>query len=85
MKLFTRKTRLQRLLETATDALEPSSGIRKLSLPGGVGSDRALKPAVLKDKAAKAGLIAGGVAGLTAGSAGISSLRRRKEGARTDS
>jgi tetrahydromethanopterin S-methyltransferase subunit F len=30
-------------------------------------------------KALKAGLIAGGVAGLTAGSAGISSLRRRLE------
>jgi hypothetical protein len=31
-----------------------------------------------------AGLIAGGVAGLTAASAGISSLRRRVEGARDD-
>jgi len=40
---------------------------------------------VPKDKARKAGLIAGGVAGLTAGSAGISSLRRRLEGARDDS
>jgi hypothetical protein len=30
----------------------------------------------------KTGLIAGGLAGLTAGSAAISSLRRRKEGAR---
>jgi hypothetical protein len=32
-----------------------------------------------------AGLVAGGLAGLTAASAGISSLRRRKEGARRDS
>jgi hypothetical protein len=35
-----------------------------------------------RGKALKAGLIAGGVAGLTAGSAGISSLRRRLEGTR---
>jgi hypothetical protein len=33
----------------------------------------------------KAGLIAGSVAGLTAASAGISSLRRRLEGVRGDS
>jgi hypothetical protein len=50
-----------------------------------VGSGRTLKDALPKDKARKAGLIAGGVAGLTAGSAGISSLRRRLEGARNDS
>jgi hypothetical protein len=50
-----------------------------------MGSGKALKDAVPKDKARKAGLIAGGVAGLTAGSAGISSLRRRLEGARDDS
>ena len=37
------------------------------------------------DNARKAGLIAGAVAGITAGSAGISSLRRRNEGARGDS
>jgi hypothetical protein len=35
-----------------------------------------------KDQALKAGLVAGGLAGLTAGSAGISSRRRRQEGAR---
>lgn len=35
-----------------------------------------------KGKILKAGLIAGGVAGLAAGSAGVSSLRRRLEGAR---
>jgi hypothetical protein len=33
-----------------------------------------------KGRILKAGLIAGGLAGLTAASAGISSLRRRKEG-----
>ena len=49
------------------------------------GSGKALKDALPKDKARKAGLIAGGLAGLTAGSAGISSLRRRLEGARDDS
>ena len=43
-------------------------------------------PGVSSGKALKTGLIAaGGLAGLTAGSAGISSLRRRKEGARDDS
>ena len=39
-----------------------------------------------KEKALKVGLIAvGGLAGLTAGSAGISSLRHHREGARDDS
>jgi hypothetical protein len=38
-------------------------------------SDRLTKGRLLK-----AGLIAGGLAGLTVGSAGISSLRRRNEG-----
>jgi hypothetical protein len=33
-----------------------------------------------KSRLLRAGLIAGGLAGLTAGSAGISSLRRRNEG-----
>ena len=35
-----------------------------------------------KGRVLKAGLVAGGLAGLTAGSAGISSLRRRLEGTR---
>ena len=48
-------------------------------------SGKPLKAALPNDKALKAGLIAGGLAGLTAGSAGISSLRRRAEGARDDS
>lgn len=39
-------------------------------------------PELPSDKAKRAGLIAaGGLTGLTAGSAGISSLRRRSEGA----
>lgn len=39
-----------------------------------------LRDGLTKSRLLKAGLIAGGVAGLTAGSAGISSLRRRNEG-----
>jgi hypothetical protein len=84
MRLFNRKSQLQRLLETVTDSLDTSRG-SKLSVPGGLGSTTALKHALPNDKAVKAGLIAGGLAGLTAGSAGISALRRRREGARDDS
>jgi hypothetical protein len=39
-----------------------------------------LREALAKSRLLKAGLIAGGLAGLTAGSAGVSSLRRRNEG-----
>ena len=80
MKLFNRKSKFDRLLETVNDSLEGVAG-----LAAGAGSGKALKDALPKDKARKAGLIAGGLAGLTAGSAGISSLRRRLEGARDDS
>ena len=80
MRLLNRKSRLQRLRDT----VDVPSG-RRFRLPGGGGPGKALKDALPKDKAAKAGMIAGGLAGLTAGSAGISSLRRRKEGARDDS
>lgn len=83
MGLFNRKNQLQRILETVGDSLDAASGITS-SLPGG-GSGKALKDAVPKGKGLKAGLIAGGLAGLTLGSAGISSLRRRKEGASDDS
>ncbi len=83
MKLPHRKSRVQRLLETVNDSLDVPSAI-KVGLPG-VGSGNPLNAALPKDKALKAGLIAGGLAVLTAGSAGISSLRRRKEGARDDS
>ena len=74
MKLVNRKSKLQRLLEAAGDSLNVPSGV-KSSLPD-----------LNAGKGLKRGLIAaGGLAGLTAGSAGISSLRRRKEGARDNS
>ena len=64
---------MQRLLDSVGDSIDVPSGITKL--PGG-GAGKALK----------AGLIAaGGLVGLTAGSAGISSLRRQREGATDDS
>jgi hypothetical protein len=44
-----------------------------------------LRDGSTKGKVLKASLIAGGLAVLTAGSAGISSLRRREKGARDDS
>ena len=59
----------QRLLDQMTRSVAPSK-----------------MPRLGSSKARKAGLIAAGsVAGLTAGSAGISSLRRRSERAREDS
>jgi hypothetical protein len=70
MRPLSGKSRLQRLRKTVNDSLEMPSGI-KSGLPE-VGSGKALKT----------GLIAvGGLAALTAGSAGISSLRRQREGA----
>jgi hypothetical protein len=84
MRLPHRKSRLQRALQTVGDALG-ASGAPKLAVPGAIGSAKALKPSVPKGTAVKAGLIAGGLAGLTAGSAGISALRERAEGARDDS
>jgi hypothetical protein len=74
MRLFNRKSPLQRLLETVNDSLDASTSGIKSRLPSG---DSA--------KTLKAGLIAAGsLAGLTAASAGISSLRRRNEGARDE-
>ena len=71
MRPFKKKTRLQRLLGSVNDAVD---------MPN------AIKSAVPSGKATKAGLIAaGGLAGLTAASAGISSIRRRAEGARRNS
>jgi hypothetical protein len=71
---FKRKSRRQRLLETIDDAIAAPIA-KKVHLP--------LRP---PDKAVKVGLIAaGGLTGLTAGSAGISSLRRRVEGADDES
>jgi hypothetical protein len=74
MRLFKRKSRLQRLLETAESSIATPI-VKRVHLPG--------RP---PDKAVKVGLIAaGGLTGLTAGSAGISSLRRRGEEAEGDS
>jgi hypothetical protein len=84
MRLFSKKSQLQRLLENVNDSFDALSAI-KLDTPSGSGPGKALRAALPKDKARKAGWIAGGLAGLTAGSAGISSLRRRKEGARDGS
>jgi hypothetical protein len=67
MRLFRRKSQRRRLPATVADWLKAIPS--KLSLPG--------RPT---DKTVKAGLIAaGGLTGLTAGSAGISSLRHRSE------
>ena len=63
----------QRLFDQVTNSVTPSKMPRLGSTLG-------------SSKARKAGLIAAGsVAGLTAGSAGISSLRRRSAGSREDS
>jgi hypothetical protein len=71
MRLFDRKSELERLAERVSDSLDALSG-----------SLDALSGGSKKGKIKKTGLIAGGLAALTAGSAAISSLRRRKEGAR---
>jgi hypothetical protein len=69
-----RKSRRQRLVETIGDVIATPIA-KKIHLPG--------RP---PDKAVRVGLIAaGGLTGLTAGSAGISSLRRRAQGAGDDS
>ena len=68
-----KKSPVQRFLDKVTDALDAPSQIK------------AGLPSVGTDSARKAGVIAGAVAGMTAGSAGISALRRRNEGAREDS
>ena len=66
MRLFNRKNQFERLVDAIDDALGELPGELKGLPKGGSG------------KALKAGLItAGGLVGLAAGSAGISSLRRR--------
>jgi hypothetical protein len=71
MRTLKRKSRSQRLLETVKN------------VPSGI---KSAIPDVGSSKAMKAGLItAGGLAGLTAGSAGLASLRRRSEGPSDDS
>jgi hypothetical protein len=65
---FNRKSAPQRLVETVEDAISKPMG-RKVTLPDPPSG-----------KAARASLLAlAGALGLTAGSAGISSLRRRGE------
>lgn len=91
MRLLHRKSRLQRLLDTVEEMLgdpgklglphvAPDNGLR-VRLPGG----KALQASLDQNTAVKAGMIASGLAGLTAGSAGISALRRRTQGAGDDS
>jgi hypothetical protein len=71
---FQRKSALQRFLDTVGEQLEAASGV-KPDLPE-----------VSSRKGVKTGLIAAGsVAGLTAGSAAISSLRDRIDRGRDDS
>jgi hypothetical protein len=78
VKLPHKKSPLDRVIEVAEDSVDGTNSvaqsISKLDLT------KHLK-AALPDRARTAGLIAGGMAGLTAGSAGISSYRRRKAGA----
>ncbi len=69
MQLWNRKSGLERVLETVNDSLDDLSGGVKSGLPS-VGAGRAVKTGLIA---------AGGLAGLTAASAGISSLRRRVE------
>ena len=72
MRPLSRKTRMQRLRKTVSNSLE---------MP----SIKSAMPTVGSGKAAKTGLIAaGGLAALTAVSAGISSLRRQSEGTTDD-
>ena len=82
MKLFNRKNGARRLLDRILGVLRPHRGV-KARLPV-VDSGVRLPDGVSKDTAAKAGMVAGGLAGITAASAGISALRRR-ERARDDS
>jgi hypothetical protein len=71
---FHRKSAVERLIDALEDSLSAAGDVTS-NLPGTVRSDKA-----------KAGLIAAGsLAGLTAASAGVSSLRRRLEGPHDDS
>jgi hypothetical protein len=84
MRLVQRKSEPDRLLEAVSNSLGAVSGGVKSE------SDRLLETAsnslgavsggVNRSTLVKAGLIAGGLAALTAGSAAISSIRRRMEG-----
>jgi hypothetical protein len=78
VKLPHKKSPLDRVIEVAEDSVDGTNsiaqGISKLDLTKHLSR-------ALPDGARTAGLIAGGMAGLTAGSAGVSSYRRRKAGA----
>jgi hypothetical protein len=72
MGLLNRKSQLEKVVDLVSDTLDPSN-LKSVPLPQ-------------RGRALKAGAIAvGGLAGLTALSAGISSLRRRAEGGARDS
>ena len=93
MRPWQQKSRPQKLLamvEQLLDVPDPSKfklsrsgsgNALKVSLPQG----KTVNTGVNQDTAVKAGMIAGGLVGLTAGSAGISALRRRTRGAGDDS
>ena len=85
MKIFKRRNPIQRVGDSIKDALDPSSG-PSLGRSGMGSVGKTLKDArPANDKAMKVGLAAAAVTALTAASAGISSLRRRQEGAKDDS
>jgi hypothetical protein len=85
MKMFKRKNPIQRVGDSIKDALDPSSG-PSLGRSGMGSVGKTLKDArPANDKAMKAGVAAAALTALTAASAGISSLRRRQEGAKGDS
>jgi hypothetical protein len=69
MRLLRAKSKPDQLLDTA-DQLLDTVGDSLAALSGGVGRSKLLK----------ASLVAGGVAAITAGSAAVSSIRRRTEG-----
>jgi hypothetical protein len=78
MRLRKRKSMLQRAFDAVSDSLEVPSG--NDSARRRIPSRGALKARLPHGKVAKVGAAAAGLAGLTATSAGISSLRRRSEG-----
>lgn len=83
MRLISKKSQFQRFLDKIDDSLDVPTGIK--SGLSGLSSDNPLKGVLPEGKGLKAGMIAGAMVGVTAGSAAISALRRRDEGARGDS
>jgi hypothetical protein len=74
MRPFHKKeSHLQRLIRPVSDSLE-----RPLEVMSSM-------PRKVSPKAGKSGLAAAGLVGLTAGSAAVSSLRRRSKGSRNNS